>query len=68
MIRIDKNSTYQWLGKAFQPGLSIDLTNISVTATSTTFHITAGPMDLNVSFISPIEVNGRSREILRSLT
>ncbi|GJE94479.1 hypothetical protein PsYK624_106490 [Phanerochaete sordida] len=56
-IRIDDNVTYIWLGDATRPtdlNFSV-LTNIQITATRTVLSITSGPIDLNITFLSPIE-------------
>ncbi len=47
-----------WLGDAGAPSGLVRsvLTNIQVTPTRTIFNITAGPIDLTVTFLSPIEV------------
>ena len=57
-IRVDNNITYKWLGDAGSPGgLAFTvLTNIQVTPTRTIMNITAGPIDLSVTYFSPIEV------------
>lgn len=58
MIRIDETQTFVWLGDpAFGDGVHRTvLTNIQVTPTRTILNITAGPLDLTVTFLSPIEV------------
>ena len=55
-IRVD-NVTYRWLGADAQaPDVGTNLTGRLVTPTRTTFFVQAGPMNLNVTFLSPIEV------------
>ena len=58
LIRIDNAFTYKWLGDPASPGglnRSV-LTNIQITPTRTIMNMTAGPIDLTVTFLSPIEV------------
>lgn len=58
LIRIDNAHTFKWLGDPAQPGglnRSV-LTNIQMTPTRTIMNMTAGPIDLTVTFLSPIEV------------
>lgn len=54
MIRVD-NQTYQWLG-ASNVAPAVNLTNTQVTPTQTVFTFSAGPANLIVTFLSPIEV------------
>ncbi|KAJ3525254.1 hypothetical protein NM688_g8429 [Phlebia brevispora] len=57
LIRIDTNRTFMWLGTPGAPGglnRSI-LTNIQITPTRTIMNMTAGPLDLTITFLSPIE-------------
>ena len=53
-VRID-NTTYRWLGQASGPN-STTLTDTTITPTQTIWTIRAGPMDLTVTFLTPIEV------------
>lgn len=54
-MRIDGTS-YEWLGTTTEYGGATNLTATTITPTRTVFTIQAGPMDLNVTFLSPIEV------------
>lgn len=57
LIRID-GVPYRWLGHfSDAPTLVSVLTEREVTPTSTRFRYTSGPMDVNVTFLSPIEVS-----------
>lgn len=58
LARID-GITYSWLGDA-QDVLTSNVTNVNITATRTTFTLEAGPLELVVTFLSPIEVRGES--------
>lgn len=63
LIRIDNAHTFKWMGDVEQPyplNFSV-LTNIQVTPTRTIMNITAGPIDLTVTFLSPIEARRRLR-------
>lgn len=63
-IRVDNNITYKWLGDAGSPGglaFSV-LNNIQVTATRTVMSITSGPIDLNVTYLSPIEPSDPAKQ------
>lgn len=52
-MRID-NTTYQWLG---EPGFTpANLTNIQLTPTCTIFEMQAGPVNLTITYLMPIEV------------
>lgn len=53
-IRVD-NFTYQWLGdNATVHSASLD--SFHITPTRTIFNLKAGPMNLNITFLTPIEV------------
>lgn len=54
-VRID-GASYEWLGAATTYGSATNLTATTITPTRTVFTIHAGPMNLNVTFLSPIEV------------
>ncbi|GJE94471.1 hypothetical protein PsYK624_106410 [Phanerochaete sordida] len=63
-IRIDNNLTYKWLGDAGSPGglnFSV-LNNIQITPTRTVMSITSGPIDLNVTYLSPIEPSDPAKQ------
>lgn len=59
LIRIDNNQSFVWLGVS-PPGTPNftypTLMNIQITPTRTILTLAAGPFDLNVTFLSPIEV------------
>ena len=60
LVRIDSNTTVKWLGQdSFNHTV---LSNIQLTPTKTIFSLTAGPIDLTVTFLSPIEVGIASYE------
>lgn len=60
-IRID-GTVYRWLGDdGSGPSIPSNLTSRRVTPTRTVFQIQAGPMNLNVTFLSPIEVSRVSK-------
>lgn len=63
-IRVD-GSSFVWLGNLLP---TTNLTNLAITPTRTIFTLQAGPMQLNVTFLSPIEVRRVSiRKIKTSL-
>ncbi|CCM02776.1 uncharacterized protein FIBRA_04884 [Fibroporia radiculosa] len=53
-IRVD-GTTYRWLGAATYASTTANLTSFEVTPTRTIFNVQAGPMDVTVTFLSPIE-------------
>ena len=57
-IRVD-GEVYSWLGllDPSNPETSANLTGTQLTPTRAIFTITAGPMNLTVTFLSPIEVS-----------
>ena len=55
-IRID-GQTYTWLGDNANPAIAATVIGRQVTPTRTMFSLQAGPMDINVTFLSPIEVS-----------
>lgn len=63
LIRVDNSTTYKWLGDVLGPPFGVAglnntvMNNIEITATRTIMSITAGPVDLNVTYFSPIEVS-----------
>ncbi|OCH88863.1 DUF1793-domain-containing protein [Obba rivulosa] len=58
LAKVD-GTTYQWLGDWSDrptPGINrVNLTGFRVTPTSTVFEMLAGPMSINVTFLTPIE-------------
>ncbi|KZT10663.1 uncharacterized protein LAESUDRAFT_343786 [Laetiporus sulphureus 93-53] len=52
-VRID-GDTYRWLG-GFPGPTATTLTSIQVTPTRTIYSVRAGPMNLNITFLTPIE-------------
>ena len=64
LARID-GRTYSWLGDT-QNALPVNVTNVNVTATRTTFTLEAGPMELTVTFLSPIEVRSKRLEACKA--
>ena len=57
-IRVD-GKTYSWLGgiDTMDPEMNATVTGTLFTPTRTIFTITAGQMNLTVTFLSPIEVS-----------
>ncbi|KAF7794747.1 hypothetical protein EIP86_005885 [Pleurotus ostreatoroseus] len=57
LIQIDHARTFTWLGDPNDvSGLNRSvLTNIEITPTRTIMNMTAGPLDLSITFLSPIE-------------
>jgi len=53
-VRVD-GVNYQWLGKWRGEPITVDLNGIALTPTRTVFYMQVGPMNLNVTFMSPIE-------------
>ncbi|KAF7790198.1 hypothetical protein EIP86_001150 [Pleurotus ostreatoroseus] len=53
LIRVDQTKSYIWMGDSSY-NRSV-LTSIEITPTRTIMNITAGPIDLSVTFLSPIE-------------
>ena len=51
--------SYSWLGQdPAQSGHNIsNVTNVQITPTRSVFVLTAGPMNVTVTFLSPIEVS-----------
>ncbi|EMD35396.1 hypothetical protein CERSUDRAFT_66560 [Gelatoporia subvermispora B] len=55
LARID-NITYEWLGNSTNPpGSAVKLTSIQLTPTRTITSVLAGPMNLTITYLSPIE-------------
>ena len=68
LIRIDQKLTFIWLGSPSDDLSGFNrsvLTNIELTPTRTIMNMTAGPIDLSVTFFSPIEVRGAYRQMQR---
>lgn len=62
-MRVDENSTYMWLGDPSNVAQErAILTDVRITPTRTILNLTAGLMDLKITFLSPIEVRHVSRE------
>ncbi|KAL0952379.1 hypothetical protein HGRIS_006656 [Hohenbuehelia grisea] len=59
-VRVD-GVTYQWLGNG-GPGNATSLISTLVTPTRTIFSTQAGPLQMNLTFFSPIEVADISRQ------
>ena len=57
-IRVD-NTSYAWLGNdTAQSGLNVStVTNVQITPTRSIYVMRAGPMNVTVTFLSPIEVS-----------
>ncbi|KAI1785602.1 hypothetical protein LXA43DRAFT_1065747 [Ganoderma leucocontextum] len=53
MIRVN-GTTYRWMGND-PAGIAANVTNIQITPTRSIFVIQAGPMNITVTFLSPIE-------------
>ncbi|KAI0367422.1 DUF1793-domain-containing protein [Pilatotrama ljubarskyi] len=53
-IRVD-GQTYEWMGSAYTPPFAANITSVQITPTRSIFMMQAGPMDLTVTFLSPIE-------------
>ncbi|KAI0335017.1 DUF1793-domain-containing protein [Cubamyces sp. BRFM 1775] len=62
-IRVD-GQTYAWLGGDDNPPSVANITNVQVTPTRSIFVMQAGPMNVTVTFLSPIEP---SNWVLQSL-
>ncbi|OCH91418.1 hypothetical protein OBBRIDRAFT_886945 [Obba rivulosa] len=67
LARVD-GTTYQWLGDwssesnhGFNPA---QLTNIQITPTRTIFQVEAGPMSLNITYLTPIEPSDWVRQCI----
>ncbi|EIW62884.1 DUF1793-domain-containing protein [Trametes versicolor FP-101664 SS1] len=53
-IRVD-GSTYNWMGGDVGPPNSGNVTNVQITPTRSIFTMQAGPMNVTVTYLSPIE-------------
>ena len=60
LVRVDDGDVYTWLGNPLPdapvPPKRSTLTNIQITPTRTILSLTAGSLDIIVTFLSPIEV------------
>lgn len=54
-IRVD-GLTYNWMGGDVGPPNSGNVTNVQITPTRSIFTMQAGPMNVTVTYLSPIEV------------
>ena len=54
-LRVD-NITYSFLGNSQRVNGSVNLTNTVISPTQTKFTAEAGPMQFNLTFLNPIEV------------
>ncbi|KAF9062758.1 hypothetical protein BDP27DRAFT_1481547, partial [Rhodocollybia butyracea] len=59
LLRVD-NDSYQWMGSAIEhandsTAKAATLNNLQITPTCSIFGLQAGPMEINVTFLSPIE-------------
>ncbi|KAI0335016.1 DUF1793-domain-containing protein [Cubamyces sp. BRFM 1775] len=55
-IRVD-GQTYAWLGDDYGPPFVANVTNVQITPTRSIFVMQAGPMNVTVTFLSPIEAS-----------
>ena len=53
-IRVN-GTTYKWLG-ADNTGIAATVVNVQVTPTRSVFVVHAGPMNVTVTFLTPVEV------------
>ena len=65
-IRVN-GTTYQWLGDDSGPlgtdGIA-NVTNIQITPTRSIFVMQTGPMNVTITFLSPVEVRGPTSLII----
>ncbi|KAH9031250.1 hypothetical protein EDB84DRAFT_1676782 [Lactarius hengduanensis] len=54
LVRVD-NSTYLFLGNASTVNTTVNLTNVVISPTQTKLIAEAGPMQINLTFLNPIE-------------
>ncbi|KAH8980366.1 hypothetical protein EDB86DRAFT_569871 [Lactarius hatsudake] len=54
LVRVD-NSTYLFLGNASTVNTTVNFTNVAVSPTQTKLTAEAGPMQINLTFLNPIE-------------
>ena len=55
-IRVN-GTTYKWMG-ADGAGIAANVTNVQITPTRSIFVMQAGPMNVTVTYLSPVEVRG----------
>jgi hypothetical protein len=55
LVHVD-SLTYRFLGAAEEPFVNVNVTNMVVTPTQTVISAQAGPMQVDLTFINPIEV------------
>ncbi|KAI8993903.1 DUF1793-domain-containing protein [Trametes punicea] len=53
-IRVD-GQTYAWMGQDYAPPFTANVTNVQITPTRSIFTMQAGPMNVTITFLSPIE-------------
>lgn len=56
-IRVD-GQTYAWMGQDGVGNGPANVTNVQITPTRSIFVMQAGPMNVTVTYLSPIEVSG----------
>ena len=69
-IRVD-NISYSWLGAGApqsNPNVTTPVTNVQITPTRSIYVMTAGPMNVTVTFLSPIEVSSSATSVLQIFT
>ena len=63
MIRVN-GTTYKWMGNdPASNKTSAKVTNIQITPTRSIFVMEAGPMNVTVTFLSPVEVGGSAAQM-----
>ena len=55
-IRVD-GQAYAWMGNDRIPANQSTVTNVQFTPTRSIYVMTAGPMNITITFLSPIEVS-----------
>ena len=65
-IRVN-GTTYKWLGMD-ETGTPANVTNVQVTPTRTLFVMQAGPMNVTITFLSPVEVRSSLAFTFRCLS
>ncbi|KAI9446170.1 hypothetical protein H4582DRAFT_2052271 [Lactarius indigo] len=61
LVRVD-NSTYLFLGNATTVNTTVNLTNVVISPTQTKLTAEAGPMQINLTFLNPIESKDRVKQ------